>query len=96
MTKEFSPKIWPYWLAVCLIPLATIAYIALNPAQTPSKHLLHGVVLACECVFLLKFVLFKVLAAHLKRQTGLRNRLAWLFAPLILLVFYICHYFGLF
>lgn len=89
-------KLTLYWLSICLIPLLSIAYILLNPAQTSSKHLLHGVVLACECVFLFKFVLFKTISAHLQKQFLLKKQLMQLFVPLILLALYICHHFGLF
>ncbi|MDO4640519.1 MAG: hypothetical protein Q4A84_02280 [Neisseria sp.] len=96
MNTASDTRVWQHWLIVCLIPLLTIAYFSVNPAQTPSKHLLNGIILACECTFLFKYVLFKVLAAHLKKQTALKKRLQWLFIPLVLSIAYTCHYFGLF
>ncbi|EGZ47450.1 hypothetical protein [Neisseria wadsworthii] len=85
-----------HWLAVCLIPLVTIVYFTFNPAQTPANHLTYGIILACECVFLFKYVLFKFLAAHLKEQPQVKRQFARLFLPPVILTGYICHYFGLF
>lgn len=96
MNTRPNTRLWQHWLIVCLIPGLTIAYLAVNPAQAPSQHLLNGIILACECTFLCKYVLFKVLTAHLKKQTALKKQLLWLFAPLALSITYACHYFGLF
>ena len=36
------------WLAVCLIPLATLAVFAVNPPEDAAQHLINGIILACE------------------------------------------------
>ena len=48
------------WLVVCLIPLATLLWFALNPPEDKTQHLINGIILACEATFLFKFVLFDV------------------------------------
>ena len=53
------------WLAVCLLPLLLALWFALNPAHDATGYLLHGVVMCCACVFLLKYVLFALVSAHL-------------------------------
>jgi len=51
------------WLAVCLLPLLLALWFALNPAHDATGYLLHGVVMCCACVFLLKYVLFALVSA---------------------------------
>jgi putative membrane protein len=46
------------WLAVCLIPLITLAIFVINPPEDAAQHLINGIILACEATFLFKFVLF--------------------------------------
>ena len=45
------------WLAVCLIPLATLAVFAVNPPEDAAQHLINGIILACEATFLFKLTL---------------------------------------
>ena len=56
------------WLAVCLLPLLLALWFALNPAHDATGYLLHGVVMCCACVFLLKYVLFALVSAHLRMR----------------------------
>lgn len=39
------------WLAVCLIPLATLAVFSVNPPEDAAQHLINGIILACEATF---------------------------------------------
>lgn len=34
------------WLVVCLIPLATLLWFALNPPEDKTQHLINGIILA--------------------------------------------------
>ncbi len=92
-----SPIMIRRWLIVCLLPLLTLAYFNFNPtALTPTNILLRGIILACESAFLLKYLLFAIISHHLKGEYTLKRQTSYLFFPLILLILYICHYFGLF
>lgn len=85
------------WLLVCLLPLFTIAYFIFNPAEQGStRFLINGIILACECAFLFKYILFALIGHHLRGEHAHKQHTAWQFTPLILFIAYICHYFGLF
>ncbi len=84
------------WLLVCLLPAATAAFFILKPAATPMQHLINGIILACECAFLFKFVLFEAIGHHLRQEHALKRQTLLLMLPLLVLILYICHYFGLF
>lgn len=81
------------WLAVCLLPLLTSVWFLLNPAADQSSHLLNGVILSCLCVFLFKYILFALIAAHLRGDLPARKQAAWQFLPLIIFTAYIVFYF---
>lgn len=68
------------WLAVCLLPLLLALWFALNPAHDATGYLLHGVVMCCACVFLLKYVLFALVSAHLRQDAAAKRRLAAIIA----------------
>lgn len=84
------------WLIICLIPLLTLAATALSAPLSPIGHLIGGIVLACEAAFLFKFVLFETVKHHLKNEHALKRQIIWLFTPIVVLIIYICHYFGTF
>lgn len=84
------------WLAVCLIPLATLAFFAVNPPEDKPQHLINGIILACEATFLFKFVLFDTIKHHLKQEFDLKRKTMLMFVPIALLIVYIFHYFGAF
>ena len=85
------------WLLVCLLPLLTAVYFHFFPAVPGSSgFLINGIILACECAFLFKYVLFALVTHHLKGEFAYRRQTALLFLPLILLVLYIFYYFGAF
>ncbi|QEY23357.1 hypothetical protein [Neisseria animalis] len=85
------------WLIVCLIPLATLLFFHLFPPHNdPTQYLINGIIFACEATFLFKFVLFEVIKHHLKQEPELKRKTAWLFAPIVLLIVYLFHYFGAF
>ena len=69
------------WLVVCLIPLATLLWFALNPPEDKTQHLINGIILACEATFLFKFVLFDVIKHHLKQEPELKRQSIWMFIP---------------
>ncbi|MDO4997798.1 MAG: hypothetical protein Q4E16_04045 [Neisseria sp.] len=84
-------------LVVCLLPLFTAIFFALNPAEAGSStFLIYGIILACECAFLFKWIVFAIIAHHLRGEHTLKLQTAWLFIPLILLAVYIAYYFGAF
>ncbi|MDO5059843.1 MAG: hypothetical protein Q4D82_07850 [Neisseria sp.] len=81
--------------AVCLIPLLTALYFALNPAERGStQFLVNGIILACECAFLFKFILFACIGHHLRGEQREKKLTAWLFLPIVLLIAYIVYYFA--
>ena len=84
------------WLAVCLIPLATLLAFALFPPEDHTQYLINGIILACEATFLSKFVLFETVKHHLKQEHALKRQTALLFLPLLALIAYLFHYFGAF
>ncbi|MFD1245595.1 hypothetical protein [Paralysiella testudinis] len=81
------------WLLVCLLPAATIAFFLLNPPASPLRHLINGIVLVCEAVFLLKWVLFEAIGHHLKQEHALKRQTLWLLLPISLLAAYCVFYF---
>ena len=81
------------WLLVCLLPAATIVFFLLNPPATPLRHLINGIVLACEAVFLLKWVQFEAIGHHLKQEHALKRQTLWLLLPISLLAAYCVFYF---
>ena len=57
------------WLLVCLLPLFTAVYFHFFPATPGSSgFLINGIILACECAFLFKYVLFALITHHLKGE----------------------------
>lgn len=84
------------WLIVCLIPLATLAVFAVYPPEDKTQHLINGIILACEATFLFKFVLFDTIKHHLKQEFELKRQTIKMFAPIVLLIVYLFHYFGAF
>ena len=70
------------WLAVCLLPLLLALWFALNPAHDATGYLLHGVVMCCACVFLLKYVLFALVSAHLRQDAAAKRRALLQLLPL--------------
>ena len=80
-----------------ILPLLTAVYFHFFPAVPgSSSFLINGIILACECAFLFKYVLFALVTHHLKGEFAYRRQTALLFLPLILLVIYIFYYFGAF
>lgn len=81
-------------LAVCLIPSATAVYFHFNPAERGSiPFLTNGAILACETVFLFKFILFSVIGHHLRGEKRERAYTACLFVPIALSACYTVYYF---
>lgn len=81
------------WFIVCLLPLAAAAWFALNPAADAADYLLNGIILACLCVFLIKYVLFALIGAHLRGDAAARKQAAWQLLPLAVFAAYIVGYF---
>lgn len=94
MATNHSPKnmLWR-WLMICLIPSLTIAYFWLNPPDTGLRHLINGIILACEAVFLLKWVGFEIISHHLKQEHQQKRQTQWLLLPIALLIGYCVYYF---
>ncbi|MDO4696047.1 MAG: hypothetical protein Q4A49_00705 [Neisseria sp.] len=91
----FSKTLLIRTAAVCIIPLLSILYFRFHPAEPGStQFLLNGIILACEATFLFKFVLFSYIGHHLRGERQEQKYTAWLFLPIILLLFYIMHYFN--
>ncbi|MCP1659541.1 hypothetical protein [Neisseria perflava] len=84
------------WLIVCLIPLITLLAFVVFPPADHTQYLINGIILACEATFLFKFVLFDVIKFHLKQDGVMRRKTAWQFAPIVVLIVYLFHYFGAF
>lgn len=81
--------------AVCIIPLLTVLYFLLNPAERNStQFLINGIILACEATFLFKFILFACIGHHLRGEHEEKKRTAWLLLPIALLIAYIVYYFA--
>lgn len=81
------------WLAVCLLPPAAAAWFWFRPAADGTDYLINGIILACLCVFLFKYVLFALIGAHLRGDPAARKQAAWQFVPLLLFTVYIVFYF---
>lgn len=81
------------WTVVILVPALTLLYLALSPAQSPQQHLIHGIVLACEAVFLFKFVLFALIGHHLRQEKRQQRQTCWLLLPVAALIGYTVYYF---
>ncbi|MCS4533761.1 hypothetical protein [Neisseria montereyensis] len=84
------------WLVICLIPAATIAVSILTQPHDQANYLIFGIAIACEIVFLFKFVLFEVIKHRLKNENVLAKQTAVLFLPLLAFIIYLFHYFGAF
>jgi len=68
------------WLLVCLLPLFTAVYFHFFPATPGSSgFLINGIILACECAFLFKYVLFALITHHLKGEFAYRRQTALLY-----------------
>ena len=70
------------WLAVCLLPLLLALWFVLN-----------GVVMCCACVFLLKYVLFALVSAHLRQDAAAKRRALLQLLPLAVFGGYVAYYF---
>ncbi|MBH5328839.1 hypothetical protein H9Q10_04055 [Eikenella sp. S3360] len=81
------------WLAVCLVPLLLALWFALNPATDATGYLLNGVVMSCAGVFLLKYVLFALVSAHLRQDVPAKRRALWQLLPLLAFGGYVAYYF---
>lgn len=84
------------WLVICLIPAVTIAVSVLTEPHDQADYLIFGIAIACEIVFLFKFVLFEVIKHRLKNEYALSKQTAVLFLPLLVFIVYLFHYFGAF
>lgn len=81
------------WLIVILIPLITIIYFQVFPVKEQLDHLIRGIILACESVFLFKLVLFGVILSHLRQEFNVKKQYYFLFIPVVLLIIYTTYYF---
>lgn len=95
MGVRHSSLVWA-WLIACAIPLLTLLAFALIPETSPLAHLIRGIILACEAVFLAKWVGFKVISHHLHGNHQAKKQVLWLLLVPLLLAIYLLHYFGLF
>ena len=84
------------WLAVCLIPLATLAVFAVNPPEDAAQPLITRLIRACEATILFKFVVFGTIKHPRKQEFDLKRQTMLLFIPIVLLIVYLFHYFGAF
>lgn len=84
------------WLVVCLIPLITLLAFAIFPPPDHTQYLINGIILACEATFLFKFVLFDTIKHHLRQDSVAKRKTMLLFVPILLLIVYLFHYFGVF
>ncbi|MCF7521690.1 hypothetical protein L4G92_06465 [Neisseria sp. ZJ106] len=96
MAVSDSQKLWLRWLIVCLIPLLTLLVFALFPPPDQTQYFINGIILACEATFLFKFVLFGVIHCHLRQDFALKRKNMLLFIPIIALIVYLFHYYGVF
>ena len=55
--------------------------------------MLHGVVMCCACVFLLKYVLFALVSAHLRQDAAAKRRALLQLLPLAVFGGYVAYYF---
>ncbi|MDO4433792.1 MAG: hypothetical protein Q4B82_04345 [Alysiella sp.] len=81
------------WATVILIPSFTLAYFTFVPPKDNADRLINGIILACEAVFLFKFVLFAWIGHHLRDEISAKKQVYPLFIPIILLVAYTIYYF---
>ncbi len=94
-TPAPPPKMWRRWLIVTAIPLLSLVWFWVAPPANATEHLVNGIILITEAVFLFKFVLFGAIVHHLRHEYAYRNRNAWLLLPLLLLGACILRYFAL-
>lgn len=81
-------------LIVCLLPVATVLFFSTQSTEVGSlSHLINGIIMACECVFLLKWIIFAMIAHHLRGEHALKTQTAWLLLPLMVFAGYIVFYF---
>lgn len=81
------------WLAVCLLPLLLVGWFAWRPAADATGYLLNGVIMCCACVFLLKYVLFALVSAHLRQDAAAKRRTLRQLLPLAVFSAYVAYYF---
>ncbi len=81
------------WLIVCALPLLLSAWFALRPAADATGYLINGIILSCACVFLLKYVLFSVISAHLRGDAAAKRQACRQLLPLAVFAGYIVFYF---
>lgn len=92
---DSKPNFILRWIIICLIPIATIIYISCCTTDNTAKvdRLIYGIILACEAVFLFKWVLFETILHHLRKEYALKRKTIYLFFPIILLTIYCIIYF---
>ena len=82
--------------AVTLLPAAAALWFHLRPAANRTGFLIDGIIMACLCTFLFKYILFACIGHRLRGEKRLQKQTALLFLPLALFALYICRYFGVF
>ena len=73
--------------------MAKVRAVLLNPAHDATGYLLNGVVMCCACVFLLKYVLFALVSAHLRQDAAAKRRALLQLLPLAAFGGYVAYYF---
>ncbi|MGF6147333.1 Uncharacterised protein [Kingella potus] len=97
MTNPSRPSPIPLRLAaVTLLPLLCALWFYFRPAANRTGFLIDGIIMACLCTFLFKYILFACIGHHLRGEMRLKRQTALLFLPLALFAAYICRYFGAF
>lgn len=96
MDKPARPLIPLRLAAVTLLPAASALWFHLRPAANRTGFLIDGIIMACLCTFLFKYILFACISHRLRGEKRLQKQTALLFLPLALFALYICRYFGVF
>ena len=68
-------------------------FVAAAFAVNMTGTSLHGVVMCCACVFLLKYVLFALVSAHLRQDAAAEQRALLQLLPLAVFGGYVAYYF---